>query len=327
MKHQQNIYRSLLGRLYSRHVDVGDLKSLKSWLEDEHHEFDELCQEVWDTVPTTASDHREEPMLESILEQISVEPRKNYSLLFLKIVASVLFLLSMVLGYDCFKNYSHAKQLAMQSSEVVVDYGQRAHLTLPDGSRVWLNSGSQLNYGADFNQKNRTVELLGEAKFEVAKNPEKHFIVKCSGIQVEALGTVFAVKGYQIDSTVTASLLEGKVRVYNHTSGITLMPMQQIIYNRNQGTFTMREMEDSCEADFWLKGFLYFHDTSLAEMALTLERLYGVNVVFSTNELRKATFTGTIRNNSLQNVLHIISLTYPLRYEIKNNTVVLSNNL
>ncbi|EXY33642.1 fecR family protein [Bacteroides fragilis str. 3397 T10] len=98
---------------------------------------------------------------------------------------------------------------------VAVDYGQKANLTLPDGTKVWLNSATHLSYDAEYNKSDRKIYLDGEAYFEVAKNKDKRFIVCCNDLEIEALGTIFDVKGYGDDLSVTTLLAEGSVRVSN----------------------------------------------------------------------------------------------------------------
>ena len=93
---------------------------------------------------------------------------------------------------------------------VAVDYGQKANLTLPDGTKVWLNSATHLSYDAEYNKSDRKIYLDGEAYFEVAKNKDKRFIVCCNDLEIEALGTTFDVKGYGDDLSVTTLLAEGR---------------------------------------------------------------------------------------------------------------------
>lgn len=95
---------------------------------------------------------------------------------------------------------------------VSAERGQRANITLPDGTRVWLNSHTELRYGTEYGHKERLVELDGEAYFEVAKDKNRRFVVRAGDLEVEALGTSFDVKAYKEDKTWVATLLEGKVR-------------------------------------------------------------------------------------------------------------------
>lgn len=81
---------------------------------------------------------------------------------------------------------------------VSAEKGQRAFVTLPDSTKVWLNSDTKISYPADYGMKERNVALVGEAYFEVAKNPAKRFVVETKGMQVEALGTAFNINSYKM---------------------------------------------------------------------------------------------------------------------------------
>ena len=149
--------------------------------------------------------------------------------------------------------------------------------------------------------------------------------MSCDGVNVEALGTTFNVKAYQNDPTVVASLIEGKVRISDATgSDVTLSPNQQLVYSRHAKTFAISNIDDMHEVDYWRKNLLHFKSTSLGHIAQTLERMYGVHIEFADDGIRSASFSGTIGNTSIENVLHIISLTYPLNYEFRKDTVILS---
>ena len=111
-----------------------------------------------------------------------------------------------VLGLVNYRMNDKQKQLSTQNFTVLAEKGQRAFITLPDSTKVWLNSDTKISYPADYGLKERNVTLVGEAYFEVAKNPDKRFIVEAKGMQVEALGTSFNVNAYQNDNKIIASL-------------------------------------------------------------------------------------------------------------------------
>ncbi len=118
----------------------------------------------------------------------------------------------------------HMNKVSQDPFMVAVDYGQKANLTLPDGTKVWLNSATHLSYDAEYNKSDRKIYLDGEAYFEVAKNKDKRFIVCCNDLEIEALGTTFDVKGYCDDHSVTTLLAEGSVKVSNKTDVTLLKP-------------------------------------------------------------------------------------------------------
>lgn len=162
-------------------------------------------------------------------------------------------------------------------------YGEKSFVTLPDGSEVWLNSGSTLTYGSNFSKKDRTVRMTGECYFEVAKKDDQEFVVQTStGCNVIVKGTKFNVCAYEEDDFVSTSLYEGKVEVsYGHSS-VSLNPGEEYMIDVNDGTVVFSK-DKSFEADSWLNGCLSFDGIALKQLLLKLSRRF--NVVFDTEEL------------------------------------------
>lgn len=209
---------------------------------------------------------------------------------------------------------------------VAVERGQKANITLPDGSKVWLNSQSKLTYSANFNIKKRELHLDGEAYFEVAYNPDKPFIVLSNDISVEALGTAFGVKAYNEDKLISSILMRGKVRVTTPDGEAILMPNERIMYDKTTHKKTQSTVTNATDFTGWIHNELRFENESLGDIAKTIQRIYNVEVVFTSERLKNQRYTGTINNNSLESVLNIISLTSPVSFQINNQQVTLSEN-
>jgi transmembrane sensor len=209
---------------------------------------------------------------------------------------------------------------------VAVERGQKANITLPDGSKVWLNSESKLTYSANFNIKKRELQLEGEAYFEVAHNPNKPFIVKSEDISVEALGTAFGMKAYNEDKLISSILMRGKVLVTTPDGEAILMPNERIIYDKTTHKKTQSTVTNATDFTGWIHNELRFENESLDDIAKTIQRIYNVEVVFASERLKNQCYTGTINNNSLESVLNIISLTSPVSFQINNQQVTLSEN-
>lgn len=207
---------------------------------------------------------------------------------------------------------------------VEAEKGQRASVTLPDGTKVWLNSHTQIAYSNNYGLKDRIVALNGEAYFEVAKDSEHRFIVKTGDMEVEALGTTFNVKAYKEDKDVVATLFSGSIRATAGKHSAILSPEQQISYNRMNDNFKIDTPENVAYASMWRDNELAFKGETLNEIALRLNRLYNVQIVFRSDKIKQYRFSGVIKNNSLDNVFEIISLTSPIMYESFGDTIVLS---
>ena len=209
---------------------------------------------------------------------------------------------------------------------VAVERGQKANITLPDGSKVWLNSQSRLTYSTNFNVRQRELQLDGEAYFEVAHNPNKPFIVRSNDISVRALGTAFGVKAYNEDVLISSILMKGKVLVTTPDGEAILMPNERIIYDKTKHKKEQTTVTNATDFTGWIHNELRFEDESLGDIAKTIRRIYNVEVVFASEKLKSQRYTGTINNNSLESVLNIICLTSPVSFQISNQQVTLSEN-
>lgn len=209
---------------------------------------------------------------------------------------------------------------------IAVERGQKANVTLPDGSKAWLNSQSKLTYSADFNFEKRELKLEGEAYFEVAHNPQKPFIVHSKDMAVEALGTAFSVKAYTEDSLISSVLMCGKVRVTTPSGELTLLPNEKVLYDKTSHTMKQSKVTNAVNFIGWMHNELRFENESLVDIAKSIQRIYNVEITFASEKLRNQRYTGTINNNSLESVLNFITLTSAISFKIDNQQVTLYEN-
>ena len=228
-----------------------------------------------------------------------------------------------VLGLVNYRMNDKQKQLSTQNFTVLAEKGQRAFITLPDSTKVWLNSDTKISYPADYGLKERNVTLVGEAYFEVAKNPDKRFIVEAKGMQVEALGTSFNVNAYQNDNKIIASLFSGSVRVSYDRHVAILKPHESVKVDLLNRSFSRYKDESMQNIALWKKNEITFDGESLEEITHIMSRLYNTTICIEDESLKKVCYIGTIRNNNLENFIDIINLTTPVVYENKGDTVFL----
>jgi len=208
---------------------------------------------------------------------------------------------------------------------VIVQNGQKANVQLPDGSLVCLNSASELRYPADFGNKNRIVKLKGEAYFDVESNPKRPFIVQTrSNLQIKALGTKFNVKSYPEDALTTSTLIEGKIEVSNSKLAEMLFPGEQIQYHLGEQIFHRSSVDNVEEAIFWMTDQFVFREETLENIAKILERSYNVTISFASPEIKEIHYSGKIENNSIENVLNLITIVSPLEYDMTESHITFS---
>lgn len=261
---------------------------------------------------------------------------------------AILFTLG-VIGYRTFTPSPDSTAVVWNTVEA--PYGSRSKVTLADGSQVWLNSGSQLKYASNFSIHDRNVYLTGEAYFSVTHS-KKQFVVNTSYLEVRVHGTEFNVKAYSDENFVQTTLVRGSVSIlkkYPTRSGrhkITLEPNQTATFNIHskelvggrpeEGERQIKAYKDEIEIISDINPVLYtsWKDTKwliegekLSALAVKLERRYNVKIRFRSQTLESYRFTGTLTDETLDQVLHVIQLSAPIRYEINDHEVTLFENI
>jgi ferric-dicitrate binding protein FerR (iron transport regulator) len=214
---------------------------------------------------------------------------------------------------------------------LTIPRGGQFFVTLADGTRVWLNSESQLRYPVAFTVDGpRTVELIyGEAYFEVspARDHEgSHFLVGTHEQIVDVLGTEFNVKAYKEDAFVATTLVEGKVLVKKGPAAKTLRPGHQSRLNLQTSEIDVVTVDVYNEIS-WKNGFFSFKDKPLEDIMAVLSRWYDFNVVFKNDAIKKATFNGVFRKSQqLDEILSAIENTKEVTYTMNQKTITMEKN-
>ncbi|QEC44607.1 FecR family protein [Pseudobacter ginsenosidimutans] len=201
-------------------------------------------------------------------------------------------------------SYTHWQQNGSSSTTLFntmqTPRGRQFQLTLPDGTRVWLNAMSSIRFPVAFPGNTREVSITGEAYLEVAKDASKPFMVHSNGITTEVLGTSFNVNAYDDEDATRITLLEGKVRVHDQHSSMELKPGMQA--RQNSTGIKLAEV-DTDQIIAWKNGLFNFNQISLQSGLRQIARWYDVEVVYEKN-VPGITFAGKIqRNLSLQQIL------------------------
>lgn len=318
----KNMNIQLLEKFLRGEATQQEVRFLLSLL-DTPDEWEDWTKGVWEKSADTINSRVEQKMLEEIRKSTKkTNSRKTY--FFWSAAASFAILVLSVISYLLLKQ--EPVQATYKNMVVSVAKGQKATITLPDGSKVWINSDSELSYGTRFNEKERYIKLTGEAYFEVAKRPDCPFVVQTGELGIKALGTAFNVKGYADEEEITTVLLNGKVEVYSSYKQTQLLPGQCLTYNRRQGSMKKTDVPDTRRFVLWKDDSFVFEDQSLFDITTVLSRQYNVVFKFTDESLKGYKYSGTIKNTSLQSMLQMFSLTSPLSYEMQDSVIVLKVN-
>jgi len=267
------------------------------------------------------------------------------------------------LGILTHSYFTTEKKAEIAWYEIQAPLGAKSQVKLIDGTRVWLNAGSKLQYSTTFGQQNREVNLVGEGYFEVAKNKDLPFEVKTSELIVRALGTAFNVKAYPNEATIETILVEGEVEVLQKTKTtgvekdqtVLLKPQQRLTLKKNTHEMlvetnlpekeqvvdpikipqkkttaptvkTVKTTVDLMSHTSWKDKRWRIDSENLGSFATKLERRYNVKISFQDKDLPKYSFNGTFEDEPIEEVLRALALAAPINFSLKGNEVVLSRN-
>ena len=227
--------------------------------------------------------------------------------------------------------------------------GERKSFQLPDGSTVLMNGGSSIEVSKDFNATHRKISLKGEAYFNVTHNAKKPFIIHTDNINVKVLGTEFDVKAYPEDKTTEAILIRGSVEVTLHNKPedkIILKPRHKLIIQNELAAIkkadstvitskaipekikmldvTVNASDSTVMETSWKDNRLNFNNETLAEVAIKLERWYGVKVSVDKDIAHKYKFTGIFENETINETLKALQLSLFFHYRIKDGNILIT---
>jgi transmembrane sensor len=253
------------------------------------------------------------------LRSINTVIRNRYRIA-IGIAASLLFIIALASIKFVGSNSLFKKTI----TESIAPLGQKSQLVLADGTKAFLNSGTVLRYDNQFGKRNRKIELVGEAYFEVAKNKKIPFIINTSDIEIKVLGTKFNVSAYPNDPVIETYVTEGKVNVrdINSEKSLVLVAHQKVSFSKGKKLLTLSEVH-SDNLISWKENILYFDNENFENIIKKLERWYNVSIRLEGKDSIDDRFTLTIKEESLREVLDLISLTTPMHYKFEGNKVTI----
>jgi len=312
---------ALFRKYLSNSATADEMKKLDEWIAS-NEDFHDWLENQVDNSSAEMDAEKQADILAKIHEKIAVQSKQKFVLPgWAKTVAAVALIVLMAVSAAIYFRSNQPNMI--QYAEIGALRGQKASVTLPDGTKITLNSESTLKYSTNYNQSDRAVELVGEAYFEVAKNKKIPFVVKAGKLEIEAKGTAFNIKAYPTDNSISTTLTEGKIEVKTPLDVLNMIPNERMEYNNTDQTFRKLTLTDAVGSIGWLNDELSFENATLAEVVANFSRIYNIDIQFASESIKEQRFTGKINNNSLLSVLRIISFTSPIRFEQKDSVVIL----
>lgn len=233
-----------------------------------------------------------------------------------------------------------------QSHTVTTKKGSRSKLVLPDGSEVWLNADSKVSYDETFGKDKREITLTGEAFFDVVKDADRPFIIYTPILEIKVLGTAFNVRAYSEEKNVQTSLIRGSVEVTvknidNKT--ITMKPNEKLVVkipqednrtipidnkNNQEKNIILSKLnaigKDSVYAETeWINNRIAFNHEKLENIALQLERWYGVEIVITDNKLKNLNFSGVFEDENAEQIIEALHYAGNFEYVVVKKTIII----
>lgn len=211
-------------------------------------------------------------------------------------------------------------------NEIAIPRGGEFHLTMADGTQVWLNADTRLKYPVNFNGKTREVFLQGEAYFEVAPNAEQPFLVNTTRGCIQVLGTAFNVKDYAEEKKVVTVLESGKVR---YTTAGKQQESRELrpgfLLEDAEGQHLHARQVNTRLYTEWRNGKYIFENASVEEIMSTLQRWYNIDVIYADEKVKQLHFTGDLeRYETFDIFLHFMETGGDIRFQIKDNIVIVN---
>ncbi|MBV7533981.1 FecR family protein [Chitinophaga sp. sic0106] len=234
------------------------------------------------------------------------------------VAAAVLLGVVFTAGFYYYK-YSRAHEMLLATAGP----GQMKSFLLPDSSKVWLNAGATIKYPRTFG-KIRTVQLEGEAFFDIHPDARHPFEVHTTEINVQVLGTSFDVKAHPLLDETQVTVKTGMVKILHQQKGLDVLSADdQLTFSRSAQQY-MKSTVSNDQVNEWMDGRIALAQVGFAELALTLENQYGVKIRYNPAEMKQDEYTLRCSNKlTIQQVLDIVSGIHPLQYEMNGNEITI----
>jgi transmembrane sensor len=324
---------------FSGKLSKSDAEKFIKWLDSSEGKknYEVIIEQIWheeDRIKNPAYKIEKKakkfiPLRGSQIKAIHQTIKADHTRIWLRIAASFLLIFSVSFIFYLNPRKKNAEETP-QLGEILAlvkstPKGEKKIVSLPDGSKVVLNSESKLTYNSDFIH-NRSINLEGEGFFDVVKDEAHPFTVVTGNISTTALGTSFNIRAYGELPDIQVSLATGKVRVENTNDKklIEIDPGEAVDFSAKRQTFHKKQIDISKVLN-WKEGILHFDKVPFDQVILELERWYGVNIsVSGTNRVSDNKCTGTFKQHEyLSNVLNVLGYSLDFEYKINGNHVEL----
>ncbi|MFV0506552.1 MAG: FecR family protein [Bacteroidales bacterium] len=253
-----------------------------------------------------------------IASRIKKDKQKVNLFRIVRYVASIILLPLLAYSAYMYMQATSNEDAVVPSIQITSVYGTVTKTSLPDGTRVWLNSGSTLSYPQIFSENRRIVQLSGEAYFEVSSDNEHRFdVYTSSGLFVSAYGTGFNVCAYDDDDIIDVTLVEGNIDVSRHEDSLycKVFPGKHLVYCKSSEKMSISDADLAVKVG-WKDGKMIFRRASMTKVVQRLSRRFNVDIKLYDDELYAYEYSATFTTETLDEILQLLKKTAPIEYSI-----------
>lgn len=319
-------YDELLASYFSGTLTRSEEKALEDWKRDSevNQTVFKNAEKVWQSLNILKEmrGYNVSRALSNVHEKSEQSPSNNQKgfLFYWQRIAAIMLLPLLIGGAIYFIQAKNTLSNSVVWQSISTPPGVKSQVQLPDGTIVWLNSGTNLSYPSSFTDGNRNVKLIGEAFFDVAKDVKHPFVVDLGKINIEVVGTKFDVINYEQDGQTEVVLASGKVKLFEKHENKSwlvseMQPGQQAIYLKAGNTISLKDV-DVEKYSSWIGGKLIFKDDSMDQIIRKLDRWFNVQIEIADPSIGGYIYTATFQNETIEQILSLIKRTSPVEYTI-----------
>jgi transmembrane sensor len=327
VKHYNNIDENLLAKYLTNETNEKETLMVETWMQasDENKKLFNRFLLIWEQSLHLSAPARVNPdeawlRMQQRLKDGKVNaltPVKSFTKGWLRIAASIIIIIGAGwLGYLFFST-NNVEQVAAvtvsSANKVTTD-------TLPDGTVITVNKHSTISYPSSFKGNTREVVLNGEAFFKVTPNKEKPFIIHVNDVTVRVVGTSFNIKSENGNTEVIVET--GIVQVIKNKHAVRLVPKEKVITRWKDSTLVKDSVHDELYNYYRSKEFIC-NNTPLQELVEKLNEAYNANIIIDNDTLKNLPITTVFKDESLDNILAVISETFKIKIEKTGNQIIL----
>ena len=323
-------YKTLIIKYLRGHLTHKETKELLEWLKHDPRNKDYFHKFKREWQPQEHADqqvheafHEMQSKLSlghSLENQFSQAEHRKIRILKSSLQVAALLVIGLIAGYLADNQSENKQYQQVQYTTIEAGRGERSTVTLPDGSKVWLNSASTLRFADSDFHNNRQVHLAGEAYFKVKERQQATFTVKTKDYDIQVTGTEFNVMNYEDMNQSEATLVEGSITIKTRNRSVQLTPNQKATYQNNRLRVQKENVYPSIS---WKEGVFYFDQTPLYQLVKRIERRYDVTIHLNSASLKNVKYSGVFKNQeTIWEVLEVIKMTTPIEYHKRKDQII-----